>query len=227
METKIGKFFHSRIHYQESDRHNVEMQPLLKDLSSHTSNLEQYLAQLGTSQDKKAFRESLKQEWDGSTLLAKQLISHNQFQQSDIKLTNALEKEFKRYQAVRKKIEEKQKAIICSMQEDLEDLDHQDTHLQREIQERNRLVKEIESDSLLILDLYKEVKTLVEFQREQLLVTEENITQAHESVKKGIPELEEADKDQKSDQKKQCCLIGVMIVCVVFLVLFLYFTISK
>jgi len=58
----------------------------------------------------------LKEEWDASTLLAKELIASSDELQADLKLADAFEKELERYQSVRKKIENKEKAIIRSMQ---------------------------------------------------------------------------------------------------------------
>jgi len=146
-----------------------------------------------------------------------------------------------------KKIENKEKAIIRSMQasndtagyEEEED-DGQSTRrqrqklvdpgaaqtLQREIEERNRLVKEIEHDALEILDLYKEIRDLIEFQRSQVEAIGENIQDAHESVETGAQQIEQAADYQKRAQKKQCCLLVIMVVCALFLALFLYFTLS-
>jgi len=250
--------------YQEADQEeyedDLELQPIksskstknkeqklsvpgmLKELSRHTSNLEQCFSKLGTSEDNKALKKKLKDEWDASTLLAKQLIASSEELQADLKLADAFEKELERYQAVRKKIEHKEKAIIRSMQapQEEEQDDGQDTKrqrqklvdpgltqsLQREIEERNRLVKEIEHDALEILDLYKEIQELIKFQREQLLAMGGNIEQAHESVAVGGTEIGKAEEYQKSAQKKQCCLLVIMIVCALFLTLFLYFTLS-
>jgi len=189
----------------------------------------------------------LKEEWDASTLLAKQLIAASDELQADLKLADAFEKELERYQSVRKKIENKEKAIIRSMQASNdtggygeEEDDGQSTRkqrqklvdpgsaqtLQREIEERNRLVKEIEHDALEILDLYKEIRDLIEFQRSQVEAIGDNIQDAHESVETGTQQIEQAEEYQKKAQKKQCCLLVIMLVCALFLALFLYFTLS-
>jgi len=221
---------------QEEYDEDLEMQPIkgtkttrgqssvpgmLKELSRHTSNLEQCFNKLGTNEDNKALKKKLKEEWDASTLLAKQLIASSDELQADLKLADAFEKELERYQSVRKKIENKEKAIIRSMQASNETGGYEEEEddgqtrrqrqklvdpssaqtLQREIEERNRLVKEIEHDALEILDLYKEIRDLIEFQRSQVEAIGENIQEAHESVATGTKEIEQAEDYQKRAQK--------------------------
>jgi len=246
---------------QEDYDEDLEMQPIknskstketssvpgmLKELTRHTSNLERCFNKLGTNEDNKALKKKLKEEWDASTLLAKQLIASSDELQTEQKWADAFEKEMERYQEIRRKIENKEKAIIRSMQasdpqtggydeEDGQSIRRQKQKLvdpgsaqtlQREIEERNRLVKEIEHDALEILDLYKELRELIELQRSQVEAIGDNIVDAKESVQSGTAQIQEAEEYQKKAQKKQCCLLVIVLVCALFLGLFLFFTLS-
>lgn len=98
--------------------------------------------------------------------------------------------------------------------------------LQEDIKKRHRLMKDIESDTLEILDLYREVEELVKWQKEPLDAADNFVDQARHLVTDGLPQLEVAEGYQEGIKKKQCCLMGIMIICALFLVLFLYFSIS-
>jgi len=79
---------------------------MLKELSQQTTNLEIYYTKLGTREDNKALKKRLKEEWDSSIPLVKDLIASVN-SKTDRELTEALDKEMNRYQGVRKKIEKK------------------------------------------------------------------------------------------------------------------------
>jgi len=80
--------------------------------------------------------------------------------------------------------------------------------VQREIEERNRMVKEIESDALDILDLYKQIKNLIEYQREHIDNISGNVEGTLASVNEGHKQLEAAAEYQKKAQKKTMLFIS-------------------
>jgi len=193
----------------------------------------------------KNLKKKLKAEWDAGFNLAKQLLEFKQELQSDKELTDTFFIQYERFQNVRKKIENKQRAIIRSISAEIEapynnnnsdENDNDDQKFQKqqyldptiqqtlqdEILERNREIINIEHDAIEILDLYKALQRFIVEQGELLINAEDNIVKAKISTIHAEEEIGQAEVYQKKAQKKQCwCLFLMVLSC-----LFILFSLS-
>jgi len=96
------------------------------------------------------------------------------------------------------------------------------------IQERNRDMREIESELSALRDVMRDVKDLVDEGRDQLDIAEQQVVVSDVRVEKGIDDLEESNKLACSARWKKlwiliCCLILLAIIAVVVVVVVVVF----
>lgn len=96
----------------------------------------------------------------------------------------------------------------------------------KEAIEKEKLVGalEIESEMRDLKSTYQEFNDLVNHQQTGLDKASSDISQARVHVEKGIVELQEASKHQKSSRKKMCIIIAILIIAMIAIVIVVYFS---
>jgi hypothetical protein len=78
--------------------------------------------------------------------------------------------------------------------------------------EQQSALQNIQRDVLTTRDIMQDINILIEEQGEDLNVMEANVTQASDSVERGVAEVRKATVYQKSARKKKCILLVVVLV---------------
>lgn len=85
---------------------------------------------------------------------------------------------------------------------------------QEMLQERERRIREIESDMIDVNQIFRDLATMVHEQGETLGTIEENVTVAAANAEEGAQQLEKASQYQAKYRKKLCWLVIILLVIV-------------
>ena len=154
------------------------------------------------------------------------------------KLAYQFEDEFEKYKKAAESIEAKQRAVIVAMsrsqkkqghgqyltpeestlseeQSQQQMIDQIDSQFQvfdlEEIKKRREGVKMIERDVTELSEMFKDLRTLVDVQQEDIDSIETNVQQTKVRTEEGLSELQKAEHYQRKARKKTCVLLMIVV----------------
>jgi len=226
---------------------NAEIADLIHTLGKRNAMIERMLVKMGTKSDTADQRSRMKKEEKDCTKIIKEiiiLIKQNSAGDRQVmsRLTKEFDQELNKFQELCRRTEAKEKEIMQAMGadatvEDVENMsDDQKRHRQQqvldqnideqfleyneaEIERRHKHILAIEKDALEILEMYKDMKTLVEEQQVNIDVIDNNIQDALANTRQGHEEIVQAEKYQKKARSKQCCLLFIVLAVLAAIVL--------
>jgi len=231
---------------------NAEIQSVVQSLSKRNQKLERMCAKLGTRGDSPEDRTKMRQEREEFMKLVKQAVqamkeNTNGDRQVMDKLRRQFDSEVQRFKEICEVMEEKEKAMMAALTaEDDErtpltggvpsdrprqmqdqkqyEIDPEFVRYQEtDVASRHAKVMQIERDTQEILEVYKDLKTLVEVQQENIDVIDNNIQDTKLKTQGGLVQLQEAEESQKKSRKRKCCIVfAVMTLLVVIVVIFMF-----
>jgi t-SNARE complex subunit (syntaxin) len=86
------------------------------------------------------------------------------------------------------------------------------------IEARHQQVLSLERTMRDLLELFKDMATLVDVQQDSLNIIEKRIVTAKNYAERGAEHLKEAEKHQKCGRKGQCCLLCLVIIIVIVII---------
>lgn len=90
-----------------------------------------------------------------------------------------------------------------------------------EMQDRCEQIRKLEQSVVEICQLYQDISILINTQGETLDIIEAHIHTAKNSTLSAGHELEQAEKTQKKNRKKTCCILFTVLIGIVLLILLL------
>jgi t-SNARE complex subunit (syntaxin) len=79
------------------------------------------------------------------------------------------------------------------------------------IRERQQGIQQIERNVTELSDMFQDLQMLVAQQQESLDTIESNIQATKDETDRGLGELQEAEKLQRSARKRQCCILFIVL----------------
>ncbi|XP_056642746.1 syntaxin-12 [Diorhabda carinulata] len=158
------------------------------------------------------------------------------------RLEESFKEAVKRYSDLQKKVANKQKSylLVPETVEDGEVDENEDDEKQLQarktrelafeqefIEERERRIKQIESDLLDINQITRELSSVVLSQRDAIDDIERNIDSTGVNVEYGAKEVASAARYQNRSRKKLVILVGIALVCAVVLIIILAVELKK
>jgi len=93
----------------------------------------------------------------------------------------------------------------------------------QDVAARHSKISQIEKDTQEILEVFKELKTIVEVQQDNIDIIDTNIQSVKLNSTAGLSQLQDAETSQKKARKRKCCLLFlalfILVVVVALLVL--------
>jgi len=158
------------------------------------------------------------------------------------KLSKDLDEEMKKFQTMCQVMEEKERMIQLALQEETKtqinektpltsgpssssyqqkqvvvDADYLRYHYQDVAARHSKLIQ-IERDTQEVLEIWKDLKTIVEEHQPNLDVIENNIIDMRGRTNGGLTELLDAEANQKKSRKRRCYLLGLALLFAVVVV---------
>jgi len=94
----------------------------------------------------------------------------------------------------------------------------------QDVAQRHSKLLQIERDTQEILDVYKDLKSIVEVQQENIDVIDNNIQDVKLKTDAGLSQLIDAENSQKKARKRKCCMVFLVLglLCVVVALLLFF-----
>jgi len=234
---------------------NAEIQDLIQNLAKRNTKLERMCAKLGTRAEASDDPAKIHQDRAECVNLIKQAhnaMKENKNGDREVmeKLKRQFDSEVKKFHEICHQMEEKEKVIkaALSQEEAREDETTPLTYGQpsssapqqqksievdtefiryhdQDVATRHAKLVQIERDTQEILDVYKDLKSIVEVQQESIDVIDNNIQDVKLKTQAGLGQLIDAESSQKKARKRKCCMLFcVVILLVVVVALLLFFS---
>jgi len=94
---------------------------------------------------------------------------------------------------------------------------------EEEVTQRHQGILQLERDAGELLDMFKDMQTLVNQQQVGLDIIEGHVANAKQNVEAGHEELVKAEELQQASRKKQCCIVGFLVLAAAIIVVVFYF----
>lgn len=95
------------------------------------------------------------------------------------------------------------------------------------IEQRHTQVLQLEKSIRELLELFRDLGKLVDYQQESLNIIEKHIDKAKDYTEKGAQELKEAEDYQKSARKRACCLLVLIMSILTIVILPTVYSVSN
>jgi len=216
---------------------NAEIGEQIHALAKRNAKIERMMAKLGTKADTSDERARMKKEEKQCTKLIKDIINmfkanKNADKQVMARLTKEFDVEVKKFQELCHKTEAKEKEIMAAMGadatvEDVENMSEEEKrqrqqqlldqnidqqfleYNEQEISRRHEHILAIERDAHEILEMYKDMQSLVNEQQTSIDIIDNNIQDAKAKTASAHQELLQAEEYQKKARTKKCCLLFI------------------
>jgi len=209
----------------------------IQNLIKLNRKLQGQLAQLGTAGDTKELRSKMNKDRDEAkklcqTIMRKLKDNKGGNKQMMAKLQENFESELKKFNAVTKDIEKKEREVVAAINHRRESIGSPEDDGQvseesvqfleydvEELQKRSDGIKQIERDVQEVSEMFRDLHELVQDQQQNLDVISDNISATKAKTESAHQELLQAEKYQSKARNKKCCIVVILVIAIAVIVL--------